>query len=234
MLGLVGLPDFHGAGDAVVTYLSSDVAPGTWGSTMGGTSKTWEDVALDTRYSHFLVAMSVFDGGGATRTVSSLSVAGLAATVLAQRAKAYTGVSLWLVPSSAAIGDIVANADGNVGNGYMYAIWGVNGLQSTTPLSTSAIDDGSSDNRFSGSLATTSAKGFAVFAASIWDLPNTSGADWAGNISGRDFAIWGGGTPPFPGLSGKSLQTAGAAIAFTTPDPGASAATSTAVAVALR
>ncbi len=219
---------------ASATYLSSAPDPAGWGgATGGGTSKTWTGVTMGTQYTHLVVAISVFDGDPVTRTVTGVTIAGQTATQLAQRARNFTGVSLWIVAASAASGDIVATANGDVGNGYCYALWGVKGLLSTTPLSISEIDDGSSDNRFSGSLATTSDKGFAIFAASIWNLPNTSGADWTGGISGRDFATF-GGTPPFPGMSGKSLATAGSSISFNTPDPGSSNATNTAVAVALR
>lgn len=224
---------FNYVTQATATFLSSTVGPGAWGSTSGGTSKTWEDVTFDDQYSHFLAAVTVFDGGGATRTINSLTVAGEDADVLAQRARPFTGASIWIVPWAASVGDIVASADGNVGSGYILALWGVKGLQSTTPLSTSAVDDGSSDNRLSGTLSATDAKGFAVFAASIWNLPNTSGADWTGGISGRDFATW-PSTPPYPGQSGKSIATSGASLAFNTPDPGSSNATNTAVAVALR
>lgn len=211
----------------VTTYLSSNAVAS------GGTSKTWSSVTLGTAYTHFVVAIGHISGSGANRTITSVTVAGSAATELVQEHAAFTGISLWIIALSSASGDIVASADGSVSQGYAYGLWGLTGLVSTTADSTDNQNDASADTPIACALSTTQAGGTAFAAATIWDMPAGAGANWTGDISGRDFAVY-WGSAPFPGISAKAIATTGDSLSFSSPDPGSSGATNTAVAAALR
>lgn len=215
-----------GSGAPVVaTYLSS-VA-----TSSSATTRTWSSVTLGTSYTHFIVAVGWSTGNGANLTVSSLTVAGNAATQLVISNAAFTGVAFYIVELSAASGDIVLTLSAAAVSGQTYAIWGLTGLQSETAVDTDSKNDGSADTPIACALNPTTNDGVALCAATIWGMGAGAGGDWTGDISGRDFGVY---VSSAAGMSGKAISTTGASLSFSSPDPGTSNATSTAAAVSLR
>ena len=182
-MSIVFAPGFRGFHriPSTATYISS-----AHSTTSSGSSFSWSSVTMGTTYDHLIVGFSVANGSGNSGFVNGCTIAGTSAIQLGSGSVLSNGGgSLWIVAKSIASGTIACttNTSINLGGGapypIAYSLWGIQNLQSMTPLDT---DSGTGDT-IPISL-NSSAYGFVVTCGGD---QNFSARSISGSISTMDY-----------------------------------------------